>query len=69
MRKEKAEQTQAVLNSAHQEKYVVTRNGQIVCQTIEALRYPAEIEIQMLESGYIITIGGKKLTKKSLRNS
>ena len=47
-------------------KYVVADpDGRAVMSTeYENLRYPPEIELQMLNLGYKITINGKRLTKK-----
>lgn len=46
--------------------YVVSEpGGRPIMQTeYENLRYPPEIELQMLNLGYKITINGKRLTKK-----
>lgn len=41
--------------------------GEVVLQSIPECRYPREVELQMLEAGYIIRLHGKKLTKTDIR--
>ena len=43
---------------------VYAPDGRIVMQSTEGCRYDKDTEKQMLESGYTIKLGGKKLTKK-----
>lgn len=47
-------------------KYTVTDPGgrAVMSTEYENLRYPPDIELQMLELGYKIAINGKRLTKK-----
>ena len=41
--------------------------GQLVMYSPAECRYPAKIELEMLEAGYIIRLHGKKITKTELR--
>lgn len=43
---------------------VYAPDGRLVMQSTEDCRYNKDIEEQMLENGYTIKLGGKKLTKK-----
>ena len=46
---------------------VFNPQGQLVMYSPAECRYPAKIELEMLEAGYIIRLHGKRLTKTEIR--
>lgn len=46
---------------------VVSPTGQPVMSAPECCRYPRRIELDMLEAGYTIKLGGKRITKAEVR--
>lgn len=46
---------------------VYDRDGRCRMSTTVGCRYPKEVEMDLLEAGYVIKIDGKKLAKKDVR--
>ena len=46
---------------------VYDRDGRCRIRTTVECRYEKEIEMDLLDAGYVIKIDGKKLTKKDVR--
>ena len=42
-------------------------SGEIVLQAAESCRYPRLVELALLETGYIVRLHGKKITKTEMR--
>lgn len=49
------------------EYVVINPQGEIVLQAAAGCRYPKNVELDLLESGYQIRIAGKRVTKKDVR--
>lgn len=41
--------------------------GELVLQAVETARYPKQVELALLESGYTIRLNGQRLTKTEVR--
>ena len=47
--------------------YIVTNPaGEVVLQAAEGCRYSRRVELALLDAGYTIRLGGKRLTRKEL---
>lgn len=46
---------------------VYDKDGRCRMSTTVGCRYPKDVEMDLLEAGYVIKIDGKKLTKKEVR--
>ena len=46
---------------------VYDKDGRCRMSTTVGCRYPKEVEMDLLEAGYVIKIDGKKVTKKEVR--
>lgn len=46
---------------------VYDKDGRCRMSTTVGCRYPKDVEMDLLEAGYVIKIEGKKLTKKDVR--
>lgn len=44
--------------------YQVYKDGACVLSAPESCRYPKRIELDLMESGYVIRLKGKRVTKK-----
>ena len=49
-------------------EYEVSRHGQVLMYGPLECRYPPELELQMLDAGYVIRVHGKKLTKREAKS-
>ena len=46
---------------------VTSLSGDIVLQAEESCRYPPQVELALLEAGYIVRLHGKKITNTETR--
>lgn len=49
--------------------YKVYRDGELIMQAPEAHRYPKLVELALMESGYVIRLHGKRITKRETLKS